>query len=188
MPGGGDPRQWPTTPVSGQVDLGGQAATRASQCIPAGSAGPILVIRPRPLCPTAPARRPPRGCQRAHRAGHRRRADGHGPPRSRPRPSSPGLRPDRHHDAAHPGSAPRCRPGPAAMAVVHRLPMPVLRRHIPPRHTTTGPPEHPPAGDRPTGHHGVDAGPAATAPAGPTPPQSDHDDPAPERSTPPHPK
>jgi len=122
LPGTGDPRDRPTPPVSGQVNLARQPSAGPADRFPArlthparrrpvrrvGFVARFLVIRPAPLCPTRSSRRPPRGCRRAGRGGHRRRADGRGPPRRPPRSSSPGLRSRRRRTATRPGPQPGC--------------------------------------------------------------------------------
>ena len=123
LPGTGDPRDRPTPSIGGQVNLARQPAPGPADRFPArlarparrcparrvGLAGRFLVIRPAPLCPTRSSRRPPRGCRRAGRGGHRRRADGRGPLRRPPRSSSPGLRSRRRRTATRPGPQPGCR-------------------------------------------------------------------------------
>ncbi len=142
MPGGGDPRDRAAADVGGEVDFAGRPAPGAAQRFSARPTARILVIQPCPLCPGRWSRRRARGCQRAAGGGPRRRADG---------PDHPGVDRDRPLRAfalvgvaahlvedPHPGAG----SGPAAMPVVDGLPVPVLGRHVPPRHPTAGSPQH----------------------------------------------
>jgi transposase len=107
------------------------------------------------------------------------------------RPADRSSRPLRHDPPAH-------RPDLSGTGASHRrlpfcarvMSLPAAGRHIPPRRTRAGPPQHPidrPATIEPpatghrtpaTGHRGAASGPAAAAPAAPTPCRSDRDDPA----------
>ena len=137
----GHPRQRPATRVGQQVDLAGQPAPGPAQRLP------VLVIRLSPSgvpgrsaqpAPAAPGQYPP-----AAPAWPRPRAGAPARPWHRPRPSMPGRRPRHIRPKPVQDHLPGPVPGPAAMPVINRLPVPEPLRQIPPRAPGTGPEEDP---------------------------------------------
>ena len=184
--GGGDSGDRPAAPVSGQVNLGGQATPGPAQRLPTGPAPTIRVIRSRPLCPASAARRPPRAHRPVQHAGHRRRAGARAPPQNRPPPSSSRPPRRRQHGATPPESAPRCHHRTSGDAGCRRSSSArtALAGLATAHHTASArTPRSAPADDQPTGHRDADCDPATTAPTEPTPHPSDHDDQAPVRTT-----